>query len=128
MPIAAVVHDRAAMTERAPRYVPLVSGVVALAFAVALLALWKTPAGIFYWVRGLIFGLLAWYGLWNLKVAAFASDDQVRRAVSGDVEVWKERDVAAPSAFDLRDVAFLIASVGALFVFLLMFSFTIGLL
>jgi hypothetical protein len=116
------------MRESAPRYVPLISGVVALAAATALLAVWVAPSGLFYWVRGAIFGFLTWYGVWDLKVAAFASDHQIDRATSGDVEVWKERDVAAPSAFDLQDVLFMSAAFGVFLIFIVVICYILGLL
>jgi len=94
------------MAERAPRYVPLISGTVALAVAIGLLVLWRTPTGLLYWMRGAIFGFVTWYGLWDLKVAAFASDDQIRRATAGDASVWKEAEIAAPSAFNGKDMFF----------------------
>jgi hypothetical protein len=102
------------MAERAPRYVPLISGTVALAVAVALLAFWRTPVGVLYWVRGALFGFITWYGLWDLKVAAFASDDQIRKATAGDTGVWREAEVAAPSAFNLKDLSFLGSALGVL--------------
>jgi hypothetical protein len=105
------------MSERAPRFVPLISGIVALAIALAVLAIWSAPTGFLYWVRNGIFGLLTWYGLWDLKVAAFASDDQIHRAASGDVEVWREAGVAAPNAFDQRDIFFLLAAFAVLLIF-----------
>jgi hypothetical protein len=106
LPSAKTDNRGSKMEKKTPRYVPLVSGIVGLAAATAVLALWSAPSGFFYWVRGTIFGLLTWYGIWNLKVAAFASDDQIRRATSGDVDVWKESEVAMPSAFKPRDVIF----------------------
>jgi hypothetical protein len=113
--------------ERAPRHVPLISGVVALAAATTLLVLWAAPSGFFYWVRGAIFTLLTWFGLWDLKVAAFASDDQVRRATAGDVGVWKEDKMAAPSAFKMQDVLFLVCALCVLLIFIVIVGFLLGL-
>jgi hypothetical protein len=113
--------------ERAPRYVPLVSGVVALAAATTLLALWTAPSGFSSWVRGTIFALLTWFGLWDLKVAAFASDDQVRRATGGDVDVWKEDKMGAPSAFKLQDVLFLVFTLCVLLIFIVIVGLLLGL-
>jgi hypothetical protein len=114
------------MSARAPRFVPLISGVVALAIAVAVLAIWTAPTGFLYWVRNGIFGLLTWYGLWDLKIAAFARDDQIHRATSGDVEVWKEAGVVAPSAFDPRDILFLLAALSVLLIFVTVVACIVG--
>jgi hypothetical protein len=43
-------------------------------------------------------------GIWDLKVAAFATDEQIRRATGGNDEVWKEKEIQAPSAFKLKDI------------------------
>lgn len=108
------------MIGRAPRRVPLISGLLCLAGAISALIFWTAPSSDpLYWLRGAIFGLLAWIGIWDLKVAAFASDDQIQRATSGDVEVWKEHGVAAPSAFKLKDVLFTIYALGILLIFVI---------
>ena len=117
------------MSERAPRYVPLIWGLLYLAAATGVLAFWPTPSNhILYWVRSALFGLLAWMGIWDLKVAAFASDDQIQRVTSGDVEVWKEHGVAAPSAFKFQDVLFIVSAFGVLLIFIVIVGWVIGLL
>lgn len=77
-------------------------------------------------MRGALFGFITWYGLWDLKVAAFASDDQIRRATTGDTGVWKEAEVAAPSAFNLKDLCFLGSALGVLLVFAVIVGWLIG--
>ena len=115
------------MIGRAPRRVPLISGLLCLAGAISALIFWTAPSSDpLYWLRGAIFGLLAWIGIWDLKVAAFASDDQIQRATSGDVEVWKEHGVAAPSAFKLKDVLFTIYALGILLIFVIVVDWVWG--
>jgi len=81
-----------------------------------------------YWVRGAIFGLLTWYGLWDLKVAAFASDNQIRRTTAGDGEVWKESGMAAPSTFPLKDLFFPISAFSALLIFIVIVGWLVDFL
>jgi hypothetical protein len=98
------------MRFRAPRYVPLVSGLVSCAAAIFLAVLWQPPTSSgFYWVRNGIGAALAWYGTWEFKVAIFATDDQISRGVAGDVDVWKETAVAAPSILRIKDVILILA-------------------
>jgi hypothetical protein len=99
----------AKMSQQAPRYVPLISGLVCLAGAISVLVFWTAPSGgLLYWIRGAVFGGLAWLGIWDLKVATFATDGQIRRATSAnDDEVWRERGVAAASVFRLKDILFI---------------------
>jgi hypothetical protein len=81
---------------------------------------WPPPgSGGLYWIRSAIGGVLAWFDLWDLKVAIFATEEQIWRAVAGDVDVWKETGVAAPSAFKIKEVIFL-------FVALVMLLLAIG--
>lgn len=103
---------------RAPRYVPLTSGLVYLAGAISVLVFWTEPSDtLLYWTRGAAFSVLAWLGIWNLKVAAFATDRQIWRATSAnDDEVWREKEVTAPSAFRLKDILFVLAAVGLLLI------------
>lgn len=54
--------------------------------------------------------MLAWFGIWQLKVAISATGEQIWRAVDGDVEVWKETGVAAPSTLRIKDVLFVFAA------------------
>jgi hypothetical protein len=117
------------MSDRAPRYVPLVWGLLDLAAATGVLLLWPPPSNhILYWARGALFGFLAWMGIWDLKVVAFASDDQIRRATTGDVEVWREHGVAAPTAFKLQDVLFTASAFLALLIFIVIVGCVAGLL
>lgn len=117
------------MSERAPRYVPLVWGLVCLAGATGVLVLWPPPSNhILYWARSALFGFLAWMGIWDLKVVAFASSDQIHRATSGDVEVWKEHGVAVPSAFKLQDILFMASAFGVLLIFIVIVGWVVGLL
>jgi hypothetical protein len=74
-----------------------------------------------------MFGFLTWYGVWDLKVAAFASDQQIRRATAGDKGVWKEAEVAAPSACNLKDLIFVVAASGMLLVFIAAAGLLLGL-
>ena len=117
------------MRHRAPRYVPLVSGLVSCAAAISLVLFWQPPdSSGFYWIRNLIGTALAWYGIWQFKVAMFATDDQIWRAAAGDVDVWKERAVAAPSVFSIRDVLFTFAMFVLLMLATVAISSTIHLL
>jgi len=72
------------MSERAPRYVPAITGTFWIAVAVAIIALWPAPDGLLYWVRGVVFALPFLFGLDSLRTALFASDEQVRLLVDGD--------------------------------------------
>jgi hypothetical protein len=105
------------MRERAPRYVPLTWGLLCLAGATCVLVFWTTPSGgTLYWIRDGVFSVLAWMGIWDLKVAAFATDDQIRRATGGNDEVWKEKEIQAPSAFKLKDILLMLAAGGLLLI------------
>jgi hypothetical protein len=98
-----------------PRHVPLISGLVCLAGAVCVIIFWPPPANVvLYWLRGGIFTILAWSGIWDLKVTIFATPAQIQRATSGDSDVFREDTVAAPSAFRLKDILFVLAALGAL--------------
>lgn len=89
---------------------PLVSGLVGLAGVICVVVFWPSSSGGgFYWIRSAIGGALAWFGIWQLKVAIFGTEKQIWRAAAGDVKVWKETAVAAPSIFRIKDVIFVLA-------------------
>jgi hypothetical protein len=98
------------VSNRAPRYVPLVSGLVGVAGAISVAVFWPAPnsAGI-YWIRNAICGVLAWYGIWQFKAMIFATDEQIWRAATGNAEVWNETAMTAPSAFKIKDIRFIFA-------------------
>src|SRR5215472_13323254 len=117
------------MRFRGPRYVPLVSGFVSCAAAIFLAVLWQPPTSSgFYWLRNGIGAALARYGTWQFKVAIFATDDQVSRAVAGDIDVWKEIAVAAPSILRIKDVILMLAMLVLLALLTVVISSTIHVL
>jgi hypothetical protein len=103
------------MSERSPRYVPLTWGLLDAGGAICVIVLWPPPdGGILYWLRAGIFGVFAWMGVWNIKVAVFATDNQIQGAVAKDAQVWAEKEIAAPSIFKLKDMLFSAAGLGLL--------------
>lgn len=61
-----------------PRYVPIITGFFWVAIAVAILAIWREPSGILWWVRSIVFGLVATFGLYSLRIGFFDSESKIK--------------------------------------------------
>lgn len=91
------------MRIRVRRYLKVVWGVVCLSGTICVVTFWP-ESGALYWLRNVIGGGAAWVGIWNLKVGIFATDDQLKRASSGDAAVFRESALALPSPFSVKDI------------------------
>jgi hypothetical protein len=72
------------MIAKAPRYVPILTGLFWVGISIAILFIWPAPDGLLYWVRGVIFTLPAFFGLHSLKIGLFASDKRIRNLTAGN--------------------------------------------
>jgi hypothetical protein len=79
-------HVRIAVHEgrKTSRFVPYVTGFFWIIVSLAMLVIWPEPEGGFmYWIRYIVGGFIFVFGALSLRVAIFASDEEVDRVMSG---------------------------------------------
>jgi hypothetical protein len=66
----------------APRYIPIITGLVWLLASFGLLVLWRAATYSFWWwVRGIIFSFITYEGVSSLRFGFFASAREVWRSI-----------------------------------------------
>lgn len=74
------------MITKAPRYVPILTGLFWIGISIIILIFWPPPDGFLYWIRGVVFTIPAFVGLHSLKIGIFASDNRVRNLTEGNAD------------------------------------------
>ena len=73
------------MEAKPPRWVPRLSAALHLGIAACIIIFWPPePHTLAYWVRGIIFALMGYWGIQAFWHGFFASDEQVNLLVDGD--------------------------------------------
>lgn len=67
------------MIARAPRYVPILTGLFWLGISIGILSIWPTPDSLLFWIiRYVVFTIPCAVGFHCLKDGFFASDERIR--------------------------------------------------
>ena len=78
------------MSEKVSRRVPIITGLLWVGVAVAIMYFWPPPdESLWYWVRAIVIGLPMFFGLDSLKRGFFASDEEIKTLMAG--KLWPPR-------------------------------------